>query len=459
MDIYSELLSYSESTNNFSWRGTAEELKSLIWLMIKGKDCESSEENGEFIEDTIHNAVSYKLTDVSFRLYSTKTLMLFGNKASLVRDKFHELLGTFETDESNIHDSLKDDGSVSRPDPATNLDWTGLKGDLDLIKEDIASIKAQIRPISFQEKEIDAENAELKKKICKLENENKRLVEEVFHYKTNLKKIEDEKQSLLTALNIVIKESNLGTTSLETASIDRRSHTLIDHDVDTPKDANQEEDGVTKNTDDVKEKRRKKGNKNISKTNNNTDNPPSFSSQGQAQATQNGTGNTFSRSSTVIAGDSIINNIMGWRMSNNTERVSVKSFSGATVEDMFYHIKPTLSHSPDNIILHVGTNNLKKENPDDICKKIEDLCNIIRKDCPKTKIALSEITPRSDFKDAKTAREQVNNKLQSLCNSQNFSFISHPTILDDSLNGRGVHLNRKGTALLSKDFKNYIYKD
>ena len=124
-----------------------------------------------------------------------------------------------------------------------------------------------------------------------------------------------------------------------------------------------------------------------------------------------------------------------------------------------YHIKPTLSHSPDKIILQIGTNNLKKDNPDVICKKIEELCNIIRKDCPKTKIALSEITPRNDFKDARNAREQVNNKLQSLRNSQNFTLISHPTILDDSLNGRGVHLNRKGTALLSKDFKNYIYKD
>ena len=245
----------------------------------------------------------------------------------------------------------------------------------------------------------------------------------------------DEKQSLLTALNIVIKESNLGTTSLETATIDRRSHTLINLDVDTPKIANQEADGVANNTNNVKGKRQKKRNNNIDKSNNNTNNPSLSSSlqgqaqvtqisqgqaqatqtgQGQTQATQIGTGNTFSRSSTDIAGDSIINNVMGWRMSTSTERVSVKSYSGATVEDMFYHIKPTLSHSPDKIILQIGTNNMKKDNPDVICKKIEELCNIMRKDCPKTKRALSEITPRNDFKDARNAREQVNNKLQSL---------------------------------------------
>lgn len=95
----------------------------------------------------------------------------------------------------------------------------------------------------------------------------------------------DEKQSLLTALNIVIKESNLGTTSLETATIDRRSRTLID--VDTPKIANQEADRVANNTNNVKGERQKKRNNNIDKTNNNTNNPSLSSSlQGQAQVTQ-----------------------------------------------------------------------------------------------------------------------------------------------------------------------------
>lgn len=97
----------------------------------------------------------------------------------------------------------------------------------------------------------------------------------------------DEKQSLLTALNIVIKESNLGTTSLETATIDRRSHTLINLDVDTPKIANQEADRVANNTNNVKGERQKKRNNNIDKTNNNTNNPSLSSSlQGQAQVTQ-----------------------------------------------------------------------------------------------------------------------------------------------------------------------------
>ena len=85
MDSCIELLSYCENSNNFKWKGTAEELKTFVRSMTSGNDGELTVEDGELIEDTKHKAVSYKLTDLSFRLYYTT-----------VRDKFHELLGTFE---------------------------------------------------------------------------------------------------------------------------------------------------------------------------------------------------------------------------------------------------------------------------------------------------------------------------------------------------------------------------
>ena len=63
---------------------------------------------------------------------------------------------------------------------------------------------------------------------------------------------------------------------------------------------------------------------------------------------------------TVIVGDSIVKNIYGQKMGNNTNsRVFVKSFSGATTGDMGHYIKPTLERNPDHVILHVGTNDLK----------------------------------------------------------------------------------------------------
>lgn len=63
---------------------------------------------------------------------------------------------------------------------------------------------------------------------------------------------------------------------------------------------------------------------------------------------------------TVIAGDSIIQRLPGWKLSK-LQKVVVKSFSGATVQDMEDYIKPITKNEPDNIILHIGTNNLKSQ--------------------------------------------------------------------------------------------------
>ena len=92
------------------------------------------------------------------------------------------------------------------------------------------------------------------------------------------------------------------------------------------------------------------------------------------------------------------------------------------------------------------------------CNKIETLCKAIQKESPNTKLALSEITPRHDFKDASNAREQVNKKLEALCGAQKLSFIKHPSLTQESLNTRGIHLNYKGTAILSKNFKNFVQR-
>lgn len=123
---------------------------------------------------------------------------------------------------------------------------------------------------------------------------------------------------------------------------------------------------------------------------------------------------------------------------------------------MSHHIKPTLNNAPDELIIHIGTNNLRKDTAEEICKKVEKLYFMVQKECPNTKIAFSEITPRGDFKEASNKREQTNKGLFSFCQSKNLIFLTHPTLNEGSLNSRKVHLNRNGTSLLARDFKNLI---
>ena len=49
------------------------------------------------------------------------------------------------------------------------------------------------------------------------------------------------------------------------------------------------------------------------------------------------------------------------KISKKDRNVKVKNFPGATIDDMYDYIKPLFKKCPDNIILHVRTNNTVNE--------------------------------------------------------------------------------------------------
>ena len=67
----------------------------------------------------------------------------------------------------------------------------------------------------------------------------------------------------------------------------------------------------------------------------------------------------------------------------------VKAFPGATVEDMFDYIKPTIKHHPEEIILHVGTNDLKNSDARKVAERIVDLGDFIEAESLNTKVTIS----------------------------------------------------------------------
>ena len=71
-------------------------------------------------------------------------------------------------------------------------------------------------------------------------------------------------------------------------------------------------------------------------------------------------GNIKTKRNTVIVGDSIMKYVKGWELSNRTQRVTVKSFPGANLEDMDDFINPILRKKPDQLVLHIGTNDLRR---------------------------------------------------------------------------------------------------
>ena len=165
--------------------------------------------------------------------------------------------------------------------------------------------------------------------------------------------------------------------------------------------------------------------------------------------------NYFAKNVTVVAGDSIVQNLQGWRLSNTDNHVVAKSFSGANITDMEDYLKPILRKEPNKVILHVGTNDLKHLS----AKRVAGIANLatqIEEDSPATSIVISSILPRSDKSELLAKATEANKLIKAICSKNQWAFIDHKSVNFSCLNTRGLHLNRKGTSIIAKNISKYI---
>ena len=93
-------------------------------------------------------------------------------------------------------------------------------------------------------------------------------------------------------------------------------------------------------------------------------------------------------------------------LNTQTSNGSVRSFSGATTEDMKDYSIPLLRKEPNVMIIHAGTNNVRTDKPSIILDKLVRLQEHIIKIAPTTKAVLSNIIRRHDYK-----QEQLDKKI------------------------------------------------
>ncbi|CAB3979107.1 Scavenger receptor cysteine-rich type 1 M130 [Paramuricea clavata] len=131
--------------------------------------------------------------------------------------------------------------------------------------------------------------------------------------------------------------------------------------------------------------------------------------------THNKHANSCVKNVTVVAEDSIVQNLQGWRLSNTDNHVVVKSFSGANITDMADYLKPILRKEPNEVILHVGTNDLKHLSAKRVAEGIANLATQIEEDSPATSIVISSILPRSDKSELSAKATEANNLIKAIC--------------------------------------------
>ena len=138
---------------------------------------------------------------------------------------------------------------------------------------------------------------------------------------------------------------------------------------------------------------------------------------------------TWPAGTCLIVGDSILTGIDEKRLSNKNQLVKVRDFRGATIDDLKHHLVPLLKKEPDNIILHIGTNDSTSKTSREILDGLLQLKQLITTTLPNSKVILSRPTLRIDNGKAALTLANLNNHLEQL----EIDFI-------DNTNITGLHL-------------------
>ena len=113
-------------------------------------------------------------------------------------------------------------------------------------------------------------------------------------------------------------------------------------------------------------------------------------------------------------GDSIISGIDQQRLSITGRIVKVRSFPGATINDMYDVIKTLLKKPPDNVILHVGTNDAPNSTSRAILDNMLSLKSFIEKTLPQSKVKSSNVVKRTENGKTTLTVNKVNEHLSAL---------------------------------------------
>ena len=118
-------------------------------------------------------------------------------------------------------------------------------------------------------------------------------------------------------------------------------------------------------------------------------------------------------------------------------------------------IKPIARRKPDTLIIHTCTNDLT--DGVNTMKKVRKLVKVVREidESQKLKIGFSSVIYRKD-KDLEDERNEVNMKLKKYCEGKGFVFTENADISESGLNNSKLHLNKKGTNILTQNIKKVI---
>ena len=151
----------------------------------------------------------------------------------------------------------------------------------------------------------------------------------------------------------------------------------------------------------------------------------------------------WKKGTTLAVGDSMLAGLREAKLSRS-KRIKVCYFPGGETEDLQHHLIPYLKKEPDNIIIHIGTNDSSYKTEAFTYKELLNVKETITKFHPNCKnIVISSAIVRTDKKEANNILKKYNNILKQ----EERNVIFHNNISASHLHRDGLHLNLNGTIL------------
>ena len=155
----------------------------------------------------------------------------------------------------------------------------------------------------------------------------------------------------------------------------------------------------------------------------------------------------------LITSDSMLNGIDESKLQMKCD-VKVRSFSGATTEDMHSYLKSLLKKGPTTVFLHIAKNDATENgiDSDSLVKRIQHLKEEIEKSVDGCKVILSLPIRRRDNIKANNNLLEVCDKIRSL----KLDTINSKNIMHEQLGRRGLHLNQHGNVRFALNLINKL---
>ena len=487
------------------WTGTFESLQMFAEEVLNLSDGTWGSPGGD--------AKQYKSDNIDLRWYpETKSITISGKLKDEIKEKLislstisRQLANTESENEACVIGDL----SVEKTEHSCvvvnhKLSLESLNSHLEAIAKEVHANKTAVNKILDEHtkginqaklQELENELARVRKENHKLSSENMKLKsekEELMEKTNNLSYIladlqgkakvaEEERDSVITAMRLLVAESNL-------IVKDNTDNELLNHNLNIEPGINEADDctiqldpniqvsnrfstlavkenssgkATTTTTEDTRPKQNNVSpehgdGESIQGTKDSSSGTTELRNQvnDQGQTSTRDGDDSYKSKSVLIIGDSIIKHIDPRKLSKKS--VYKRSFPGKRIEEIHDEIDNIhLNVEPSHVIIHAGTNNLPSEGADSCARKLQKLALKIRSKFQNSKIGISSLTHRDDINVIRKLSATYD-KVKEMANKDDFVFIDNSYIDGSCLNGRKLHLNVKGSAYLANNFIKFI---